>query len=387
MVLSLAVAAVVVLLLGVGMFVLGNEGGTSGAQDERGAERFLQMTPGGPAVRYGDAAAYDACAVLPPDALEQTGLEISPNRNLEHSYTKEDVAPDQAFTGNEMSGCDYLVQSATRGADNVSLKLYQQPRSPRSELEWIAGRAADADVPAEIRTDRGVQVGYWRDSDQEGGWLMTAVRPEAAVHAVITLTDPEYGGRPAEQVVRDLSTRLVDGLAAGPSALEIAYTGPYADTPHPCDLLNPAALEASFPGEASGWVRDTYLPGELSMAGTGGYRVDTGCSRSIAAEKDIYGPSPDGIRASFMHWDAPEAGREHLATICGRATFGKEPVPSDVRIGDGETCLTDLIGDWRLEFQAGKTTVTLSPTHAPQDPQQVARLLEPAAQEIIRNLP
>ncbi|MCA1193304.1 hypothetical protein [Saccharopolyspora sp. 6V] len=133
-------------------------------------------------------------------------------------------------------------------------------------------------------------------------------------------------------------------------------------------------------------MQDTYLPSELMMNGDG-YRVDTSCTRRIATEEDIYGPSPDGISADFMNWEAPEPGDRYLASICGHAILGRAPVRSDVRIGDGDTCLTDLNGDWQLEFRTGKTTVTLHTTHEPPaDPQEVARLLEPAARQIIRNL-
>ncbi|WP_243791512.1 hypothetical protein [Saccharopolyspora gloriosae] len=385
LIISLSVGAVFVLLLGVGLFALrGAGGGTAAAGEERGSERFLQMTPGGPAVQYGATAAYDACAVLPPDALEQAGLKLSLNRQLEHSYAKENEPADRAFEGNEMSGCDYLVESTVSPADVVSLKVNQQPRSGY-ELEYVAERAERVDVPVNTGTDRGFQVNFWHDPEL-GSWQATIARPGVAVDVLISLSDPEYNGRSAEQVVGELTTRIVDGLAAGPAALNIGYGGRYADTPNPCDLLNGAAFEASFPAQASGWVRDYYLPGELHMAEADGYRVDTGCTRAAAVEDDIYGPDPDTVSADFMHWETAETGQKYVAGQCDHAILGKPPVPSEIQIGDGPTCLTDLLDDWQLEFQAGKTTVTLRGSNPSKDPQEVARLLEPAAQQVISNL-
>ncbi|MCA1193305.1 hypothetical protein, partial [Saccharopolyspora sp. 6V] len=150
----LLLAAVVLALRAAAVVAL--HGGSDAVRPERGSERLLQLTPGNPAVHYGTPAAFDACAVLPPDVLERAGLTISPNRELEHSYAKEDVPPERAFAGQEMSGCDYLVRSDVRSVDVVSLELYQQPRSAESWAETVADRATDA--ATEIRTDRGFQV-------------------------------------------------------------------------------------------------------------------------------------------------------------------------------------------------------------------------------------
>ncbi|MCX2733222.1 hypothetical protein OOZ19_23520 [Saccharopolyspora sp. NFXS83] len=386
LIISVAAGAVLVLLLGLGMFAFRGGGGTEAAGEERGGERFLQLTPGGPAARYGATPAYDACATVPPAVLEQIGLKLALDRQLEHSYAKDDELPERAIEDSEMSGCDYLIDSTASPTDLVSLKVYQQPRSSETELELVAESPASQDVPVSTSTDRGFQVGYWQDPDQRGGWRATVARPDVAVDVLITLSDPEYGGRPVDQVVGELTTRIVDGLAAGPAALDISYTGRYADTPNPCDVLNGAALEASFPVQASNWVRDYYLPGELRMAEADGYRVDTGCTRTAAVDGDIFGPDPDSISADFMNWEDVEVGRKYVANKCDHPILGKPPVRTEVQIGDGTTCLTDLNGDWRLEFQSGRTTVTLGSSSASQDPQEVARMLEPAAREVIRNL-
>ncbi|WP_258345483.1 hypothetical protein [Saccharopolyspora gregorii] len=80
--------------------------------------------------------------------------------------------------------------------------------------------------------------------------------------------------------------------------------------------------------------------------------------------------------------DRPERGSERLLQL----TPGNPAVHygTPAAFDDGDTCLTDLNGDSRLEFRTGKTTVTLHTTHEP--PRDPARLLEPAAWQIIRNL-
>lgn len=334
---------------------------------------------------YGGTVLYDACEILPLEALPKLGLAITPELVVIHQYFDGDV-PAPAIVKQDAlarsSSCTYGVPNGAR----VSVDMYQPPFSDDRQME--ANRPDPEDGP--ISTDRKFDVITYRD-DRVEQWVTTISRPHLIVEAQVHDPTGDISGWDGRAIAEALRGPLVSRTLAGPAPHRLpSYNSGYEGAKNPCDAFPPSALEAAFHKPAAPHAVAVFQVGDSIMYefdGSVAFRIDASCTRHSLVDEGRLAPDYVESKLGTSYWQDERGAETRQQAECRDTVLGIKPIPVSLRIGDGPVCIKEVGKKaYTLHFKVGRTTATLSARGGVDDPQQETQRLAPMAEQIAESL-
>lgn len=345
---------------------------------------FSQAPGQGPPGSYGGTALYDACEILPLEALPKLGLPITPELTVTHTYFDGDVPRSEIVKQDALalpSSCDYSVGSGAA----VTLHIYQPPFMDADKMR--INRPDPEDAP--ISKDRGLDVSVRRNERIEM-WIATVSAPGVIAEALVADPRGDSTGWNGKAIAEALRGPLVSRVLAGPTAhRQPNYTGGYEGAKNPCDALTPSAFEATLGKPAMPQANAMFRVGDMVMHEfdrSVSYRIDTACTRNALVSGGRLAPDHAAADVQISYWLDERGANTRQQSECRDTISDVEPILVDVRVGDGPVCMKNLGRKFTMFFKVGRATVHLGASSAIDDPHQEARRLAPMAQQIAANL-
>lgn len=353
----------------------------SGAEQSRpGASAagvlLLQRPGAGSAKTFGGTPVYDACTVLPLEAVQASGLRfdtsLAPGPVMKTSHVTTD-APDDPNSRSDGSGvgvstCEYP------GVDDelLDLTIYQTPFD-------APGSRDQAEKSLRQEGGREGQVAGFRTLSTTGTTLHTWTTALFAdtFYAVVHLMAPR-NHEPEDPRMTEVVNRVAERLhspPAGPAGY--AYSGEFAHVPGPCEIFTGDDFRQAVGFGTDGRPREEYDLAERhtvpdAMSGTTGqveeFSVSTACTQEnqSAANAEVGSTPAQGITVKLENYltagMAAQANDYDCAQGKGYRHPGGDPKPVPFSVGDGLSCLVSVGGGLQspLAFKAGRSTAEIS---------------------------
>lgn len=349
----------------------------------------LAQTPGtGAPGSYGGTAMYDACEFLPMDALDNLGLQPTPEMAVLHNYFDGDVPPGRTVEEGSLapSVCGYVFQNKS----GVTIEVFQPPYTAPDRMQnW---QPNPEDGP--IAQDRGFSVQNYYDQENNW-WDVRLARPDLVVRATVKGPRDSDGGRSesgrdgksiADAIVQPMLARAL----AGPTPhRQYEFTGPYAGQKDACEVFPTQGVEAVLGKPVKPQALASYLAGDAEMTEfdhSVSYRVENRCTRNTLTEGGTIGEGHGEAKLSLSTWQDDQGAANRQTSLCRDEIMGTVPVLIQTQLGDGPVCALTSHGGTRLAFKVGHTTAELSASGALADPPQEAQRLMPLAQQVAAGL-